>query len=306
MIKPSKILLCAMVLSLGISGCGKAKKDKATTATEATTVTTEERTTEATEKETTEATTEKKTEEKTTEGKTTEAETEVLTEERTTVDYSLRNDGYNYSDDASDFVLISDVIPEAKLEIRYYTDFNFVGKQIDGYEEPVGIMTKEAAYALKDVNDELMSQGYCLKIYDAYRPQEAVDEFVEWSQDIEDTKMKETFYPEIGKESLFSGGYVAYHSGHTRGSTVDLTMVDMNTGMDVDMGGPFDYFGELSHTDYIGITETQYANRMLLRDTMSAHGFKPYSGEWWHFTLANEPYPSTYFTFPVSSSSVGR
>ena len=308
--KISRVLLIAVVLTLIVSGCDKSKKDETTTVAETTTVTTEERTTEATEKETTEATTEKKTVEKKTEQETTEATTqattEELTEERTTEDYSLRNDGYNYSDDASGFVLISDVAPEVKLEIRYYTDYNFVGERIDGYEEPVGILTKEAASALKDVNDELATQGYCLKIYDAYRPQEAVDDFAEWAQDINDTKMKADFYPELSKDVLHSQGYIARHSGHSRGSAVDLTLVDLSTGMDVDMGGTFDYFGELSRADYTGITEEQYANRMILRDAMTAHGFKQYSGEWWHFTLINEPYPSTYFTFPVSSSSVGR
>ena len=116
--------------------------------------------------------------------------------------------------------------------------------------------------------------------------------------------MKADFYPELSKDVLHSQGYIARHSGHSRGSAVDLTLVDLSTGMDVDMGGTFDYFGELSRADYTGITEEQYANRMILRDAMTAHGFKQYSGEWWHFTLINEPYPGTYFTFPVSSSSV--
>ena len=207
-------------------------------------------------------------------------------------------------DDASDFVLLSEAVPDAILEIRYYSTYNFVGDRVDGYEEPVALLTKEAAEALKEVSDDLAEQGYRLKIFDAYRPQMAVDNFVEWAEDVEDTKMKEYFYPELDKSVLFDQGYIAEHSGHSRGSTVDLTLFDMNTEKEVDMGGTFDYFGELSHPDYTGITDEQYANRMILRDAMTKHGFKPLDEEWWHFTLENEPYPDTYFKFPVSSDSV--
>ena len=208
------------------------------------------------------------------------------------------------SDDASDFVLLSDAVPDAILEIRYYSTYNFVGARIDGYEEPLALLTKEAAAALKEVSDDVMEQGYRLKIYDAYRPQMAVTNFMNWALDTEDTRMKEYFYPELEKDVLFPQGYIAEHSGHSRGSTVDLTLFDMTTEKEVDMGGTFDYFGELSHPDYTGITEVQYANRMILRDAMLAHGFKPLAEEWWHFTLADEPYPDTYFTFPVNSDSV--
>ena len=208
------------------------------------------------------------------------------------------------SDDASDFVLLSDAVPDAILEIRYYSTYNFVGARIDGYEEPLALLTKEAAAALKEVSDDVMEQGYRLKIYDAYRPQMAVTNFMNWALDTEDTRMKEYFYPELEKDVLFPQGYIAEHSGHSRGSTVDLTLFDMTTEKEVDMGGTFDYFGELSHPDYTGITEEQYANRMILRDAMLAHGFKPLAEEWWHFTLADEPYPDTYFTFPVNSDSV--
>lgn len=215
-------------------------------------------------------------------------------------------DGYLLSNDASDFVLVSDVIPEAVYEIRYYSDYNFVGERIDGYEEPVALLTKEAAEGLKEVSDELSKKGYRLKIYDAYRPQMAVDHFVRWEEDTDDTGMKEYFYPELEKAELFEQGYIAGHSGHSRGSAVDLTMVDLTTGQDVDMGGSFDYFGELSHADYTDITEEQYSNRMILREAMLAHGFRAFDGEWWHFTLIDEPFPDTYFTFPVSTDSVGR
>ena len=209
-----------------------------------------------------------------------------------------------YSDDASGFVLLSDAVPDAILEIRYYSTYNFIGDRIDGYEEPVALLTREAAAALKEVSDELVAKGYRLKIYDAYRPQMAVSHFMRWALDFEDTRMKEYFYPELEKDVLFPLGYIAEHSGHSRGSTVDLTLFDMATEKEVDMGGTFDYFGELSHPDYTGITEEQYQNRMILREAMLAHGFKPLVEEWWHFTLENEPYPNTYFTFPVSRDSI--
>lgn len=253
-------------------------------------------TTEATTEATTKATTEEVTEE----------DTEATTEETPTDAKEDEEENSEGLPEAEGFVLVTDVIPDAILEIRYYTDYNFVGEQIDGYEEPVALLTKEAAEALKAANDDLEEQGYCIKIYDAYRPQSAVDDFVDWANDTSDTKMQEYFYPEVNKANLFSEGYIAYHSGHSRGSTVDLTIVDKATGEDVDMGGTFDYFGQVSHPDYTGITDEQYANRMILRDAMTSHGFKAITTEWWHFTLQNEPYPNTYFNFPVSSDSVGR
>ena len=208
------------------------------------------------------------------------------------------------SDDASDFVQITDIVPDAILEIRYYSTYNFVGDRIDGYEEPLAFLTQEAAAALKEVSDELVAKGYRLKIFDAYRPQMAVTNFMNWALDPDDTRMKEYFYPELDKDVLFPQGYIAEHSGHSRGSTVDLTLFDMTTEKEVDMGGTFDYFGELSHPDYTDITEEQYANRMILREAMLAHGFKPLVEEWWHFTLEDEPYPDTYFTFPINSDSL--
>ena len=197
------------------------------------------------------------------------------------------------------FVSLREYAPEIALEIRYYTDYNFVGKRVDGYEQPEALMTIEAAKALKAANEELMKQGYRIKVYDAYRPQKAVNHFVRWAKDLKDTKMKKDFYPEKNKSVLFKEGYIASRSGHSRGSTVDLTIVHIDTGKDVDMGGTFDYFGTLSHPSYKNITKQQYDNRMLLRDAMIRHGFKPISTEWWHFTLKNEPYPNTYFPFPV-------
>ena len=261
-------------------------------------------TTEVASEVTTEATTEATT--KATTEEVTEEDTDATTEETPTDAKEDEEENSEGLPEAEGFVLVTDVIPDAILEIRYYTDYNFVGEQIDGYEEPVALLTKEAAEALKAANDDLEEQGYCIKIYDAYRPQSAVDDFVDWANDTSDTKMQEYFYPEVNKANLFSEGYIAYHSGHSRGSTVDLTIVDKATGEDVDMGGTFDYFGQVSHPDYTGITDEQYANRMILRDAMTSHGFKAITTEWWHFTLQNEPYPNTYFNFPVSSDSVGR
>ena len=205
------------------------------------------------------------------------------------------------SADSSDFVLLSEAVPDAILEIRYYSTYNFVGERIDGYEEPLAFLTKDAAKALRAVSDDLKAKGYRLKIYDAYRPQRAVTHFMNWALDEKDVRMKEYFYPELEKKVLFPQGYIAEHSGHSRGSTVDLTLFDMRTEKEADMG---DYFGELSHPDYTGITKEQFANRMLLRQAMLSHGFKPLAEEWWHFTLKDEPYPDTYFTFPVNSSSL--
>ena len=208
--------------------------------------------------------------------------------------------------DASDFVLLAEAVPDAILEIRYYSTYNFVGDRIDGYEEPVALLTKEAAAALKEASDDLKAKGYRLKIYDSYRPQMAVTNFVEWAKDADDTRMKEYFYPELDKDVLFPQGYINEHSGHSRGSTVDLTLFDMKTEKEVDMGGTFDYFGEESHPDYTGITDEQYANRMILRDAMMAHGFKPLPEEWGHVTREHEPYPDTYFTFPGNSESLDK
>ena len=209
-----------------------------------------------------------------------------------------------YSDDASGFALLTDAVPDAVLDIRYYATYNFVGDRIDGYEEPIALLTREAAAALRKVSDALVSKGYRIKIYDAYRPQMAVSHFVRWAMDTADIRMKPYFYPDLDKDVLFPLGYIAKHSGHSRGSTVDLTLFDMAAGKDADMGGPFDYFGPLSKPDFPGITDEQHANRMLLREAMLSHGFKPYSEEWWHFTLDNEPYADTYFTFPVSRKSL--
>ena len=208
--------------------------------------------------------------------------------------------------DSSGFVVLADFVPHIVQEIRYYSTYNFIGERIDGYEEPCALLTVEAARALKTVSNELNVQGYRLKVFDAYRPACAVKHFALWGIEDQDIRMKSYFYPELEKQALFAEGYIAKQSSHSRGSTVDLTLLDMKTGKEVDMGGPFDYFGELSHPDYRGITDEQFENRMFLQKAMVRNGFKPIDCEWWHFTLKNEPYPDTYFNFPVSSAYLKR
>ncbi len=206
--------------------------------------------------------------------------------------------------DASGFVLLADFIPSIVQEIRYYSTYNFIGERIDGYEEPIALLTKEAARALKTVANEMNVQGYRLKIFDTYRPATAVKHFILWGIEDQDVRMKPYFYPDVAKQDLFSEGYIAKKSSHSRGSTVDLTLLDMSTGKEVDMGSQFDWFGIESHPDYRGITEEQYNNRMFLRNAMLRNGFVPIDCEWWHFTLADEPYPDLYFSFPVSMDSI--
>ena len=200
--------------------------------------------------------------------------------------------------DASGFVLLSDFVPEIVQEIRYFSTFNFVGDRIDGYEEPCAIMTREAARALKAISGRATVAGYRLKIFDAYRPAKAVRHFVLWGIEDLDQRMKPFFYPDVEKQELFVRGYIASQSSHSRGSTVDLTLLDMSTGKEVDMGSPFDYFSELSHPDSRLVSREQYENRMFLQDLMVKGGFRPYDCEWWHFTMEDEPYPDTYFEFP--------
>ena len=212
----------------------------------------------------------------------------------------------NVEMDPSGFVLLADYIPGIVQEIRYYSTYNFIGDRIDGYEQPCALLTIEAARALKSVSNEVMVQGYRLKVFDAYRPACAVRHFVLWGIEDQDVRMKPYFYPDLQKQDLFVKGYIASRSGHSRGSTVDLTLLNMQTGKELDMGGPFDFFGELSHPDYRGISDEQYENRMTLQKAMIRNGFQPIDCEWWHFTLKNEPYPDTYFEFPVSSDYLKR
>ena len=201
----------------------------------------------------------------------------------------------------SGFVLLSDYVPQIVQEIRYFSTYNFIGDRIDGYEEPCAILSVEAARALKSVSSEMIVRGYRLKVFDAYRPACAVKQFVLWGIEDQDIRMKPYFYPELEKQELFAKGYIAKQSSHSRGSAIDLTLLDMKTGKELDMGSPFDLFSTASHPDYRGISEEQYENRMLLQKVMMRNGFKPIDCEWWHFSLEDEPYPDTYFEFPVSS-----
>ena len=208
--------------------------------------------------------------------------------------------------DPSGFVLLGEFVPQIVQEIRYYSTYNFIGDRIDGYEEPCALLTVEAARALKSAASELIVQGYRLKVFDAYRPVCAVRHFVLWGIEDQDIRMKPYFYPDLEKQALFAEGYIAKRSSHSRGSAVDLTLLDMASGKELDMGGPFDLFSEVSHPDYRGVTEAQYENRMILQRAMVRSGFRPLDCEWWHFSLRDEPYPDTYFTFPVSSKALRR
>ena len=199
--------------------------------------------------------------------------------------------------DKTDFAEIGSVIDDAAFDIRYYSANNFTGNKIKGYKAPRAYMTKEALSALAKAAEDLRAQGYRLLIWDSYRPQKAVDNFVAWINDPEDTGDK-SFYPELQKSDLLTGNYVMAKSGHTRGSTVDLTIIKKDGGF-VDMGGTFDLFSEVSHPDYPNLTDEKKNNRKILHDAMVDAGFKALDSEWWHFTLKDEPYTDTYFDFDV-------
>lgn len=208
--------------------------------------------------------------------------------------------------DPSSFVVLADFIPGIIQEIRYHSTYNFIGDRIDGYEEPIALLTKDAARALRGVDAEVRAQGYRLKVFDAYRPARAVKSFVLWGIEDLDLRMKPFFYPDLEKFELFAQGYIAKQSTHSRGSAIDLTLLDMATGKEVDMGSPFDLFSEVSHPDSTAVTEEQHDNRMLLQKAMVRNGFKPIDCEWWHFSLEDEPHPDTYFDFPVSAEYLKR
>ena len=197
------------------------------------------------------------------------------------------------------FVSVADAVPDVLLEMRYYGTSNFVGDRVDGYKAPVAILSAQAAQALRRAAVTAAARGYALKIFDAYRPQAAVDHFVRWARDAHDTKNKAAFYPRVDKARLFELGYIAKKSAHSRGSAVDLTLVDRLSGQELDMGSPFDFFGPISRHGTPLITPKQAANRAILRTIMQESGFRPYTREWWHYTLASEPYPNTYFSFEV-------
>jgi len=197
------------------------------------------------------------------------------------------------------FVYLNNIIPDIDIELRYYTDDNFVGERIDGYLDFKCILSKEAALALKKVQKDLKVFGLGLKVYDAYRPQCAVDHFVRWAKDLKDKKMKTKYYPNVFKKNLFKEGYIAAKSSHTRGSTVDVTIITLDSKEELDMGSGFDFFSPKSWPSDSSMTASQRAHRMLLQILMNTYGFERYEKEWWHFTLRNEPFPGQYFNFPV-------
>ena len=199
-----------------------------------------------------------------------------------------------------DFGDIAEEIPDIVLEIRYASNDNFMGRVVNGYNNPKVILTKKALTALKKAQAEFKRLGYCIKVFDAYRPQRAVDDFMQWINAENDTVMKQNYYPQLEKKNLVPQGYIAKKSGHSRGSTLDLSLIYLDgvkKGQEVDMGGSWDFFGERSHYDYPEISLEQKENRALLQKIMIKHGFLPYAKEWWHFTLAEEPFPNKYFDF---------
>jgi D-alanyl-D-alanine dipeptidase len=185
------------------------------------------------------------------------------------------------------------------VDMRYFGANNFVGERIDGYERPRCVLSAPAANALATVQRDLSAHGLGLKVFDCYRPQRAVAQFVRWAQRIDDVKRKRDFYPDVDKRDLFKEGYISERSGHSRGSTVDLTLVRRADGRELDMGSPFDFFSPKSWPSDTGVGGEAQANRALLAAAMTRGGFRPYDKEWWHFTLVNEPFPDTYFDFPV-------
>lgn len=198
-----------------------------------------------------------------------------------------------------EFVYVREMIPDVVLDMRYSGSKNFIGSPVEGYLKPVAILSKPAAAALYKVQQDLKNKGFCIKIFDAYRPQKAVDQFIAWARDVEDTVMKQEYYPKVDKKNLFNYGYISTRSGHSRGSTIDLTLTDANTGEELDMGSNYDFFGEISHHNTSAITPEQKQNRELLKRVMSKYGFHAYPQEWWHYSLRPEPYPETYFDFDV-------
>lgn len=197
------------------------------------------------------------------------------------------------------FVDIGAAVPNLVADLRYFGPRNFVGEKIDGYEQPVCLLTKEAATALAAVQRDLAPKGLGLKVFDCYRPVRAVAHFMRWAKNIADIRTKKEFYPEMDKRNLFRDGYLSSRSAHSRGSTVDLTLVRLADKGELDMGTPYDFFSQRSWPSDTHIGAEAQANRKMLAGAMRAHGFRPYEKEWWHFTLRNEPFPDTYFDFPV-------
>ncbi|MFG1345888.1 M15 family metallopeptidase [Xanthobacter autotrophicus DSM 431] len=197
------------------------------------------------------------------------------------------------------FVDVATLVPDAVFDVRYFGTANFVGARVDGYGAARCFLTRPAADALAAVSADAKARGLGLRIFDCYRPARAVAHFARWASDLSDTGTKAAYYPDVEKKDLFAEGYIAARSGHSRGSTLDLTLFDRATGADLDMGTPFDLFSPRSWPGSDAVTRAQKANRGLLADLMARHGFKPFEKEWWHFTLKDEPFTDTYFDFPI-------
>ncbi|WP_157560305.1 M15 family metallopeptidase [Kordia algicida] len=197
------------------------------------------------------------------------------------------------------FVYVTDYVPDITLELRYFCSDNFIGTHIDGYEAEKCILSLQAAKALQKVQSELKKQNLGIKVFDAYRPQRAVDHFRRWARDINDTLMKQEYYPDVAKKDLFRLQYIATQSRHSSGSTVDLTIINLKTKKELDMGSSYDFFGKISWVSYQNLSKKQLQNRKLLQEVMLKNGFRNYPKEWWHFTLRGEPYRNQYFDFPV-------
>ena len=212
---------------------------------------------------------------------------------------------YSYSstthaqDVPDNFIYLAEVIPYVEFDLRYYSDNNFIGQPIPGYHGNALIVSLQSAIALKKVQQDLAYSNFALKFFDAYRPQQAVDYFVRWANDPDDIRMKAQYYPNVDKDELIPKGFIAAKSSHSRGSTVDVTIISLENGQELDMGTPFDLFDQKSWPSDTTVSVQQRANRQLLRSVMSKHGFAGLEEEWWHFTLFDEPYPDTYFDFPV-------
>ena len=206
----------------------------------------------------------------------------------------------SFSQSSDGFIDIKEYIPSIIIDLKYATDDNFTGRVVNGYESPKCLLTYEAARRLKIIQTILNNSGYSLKIYDAYRPQRSVNHFINWSKNQSDTLKKSYFYPNILKSNLFDLGYIATNSSHSRGSTVDITLVEISSGKEIDMGSAYYFFGLESSHDYENISITQKNNRKLLFDVMTKNGFSFYPKEWWHYTLIDEPFPTTYFDFIIN------
>jgi D-alanyl-D-alanine dipeptidase len=206
----------------------------------------------------------------------------------------------------SDYLVpLAECAPSIIQEMRYAGTNNFTGRIVDGYTEAVCLLTPPAARALARIQVEARAYDLGLKVYDCYRPQRAVDRFVRWAEDVDDQATKSRFYPALDKARLFEQGYIAARSSHSRGSTVDITLVQA-AGGELDMGTTFDYFDPLAHTDSTDVSPVARRNRLLLKLLMEKHGFDNYPQEWWHYTLRNEPWTDRYFDFPVDPVNGGR